>query len=149
MNRLFEWYSGVPRYVLALALAEFKELGGNEDSALDSLVEELTRAINQASVMKIIHAHQTGSRDGEYSHRVLGTPNKILLTFNWHGRQVKLRTRCWTDLYRKFGLTRSSSSNLLTTKTMAIYADLCLSRTRTPRCGMAEVFKPVNLAEIR
>ncbi|EFP82250.2 uncharacterized protein PGTG_07647 [Puccinia graminis f. sp. tritici CRL 75-36-700-3] len=70
MDRLFEWYGGVPRYVVDLASVEF-EKHGNEDEVVRDLVRNLTQAVYKGQVTDIKKAHDSGTREGEYSHRVL------------------------------------------------------------------------------
>ncbi|POV94675.1 hypothetical protein PSTT_16723 [Puccinia striiformis] len=67
MDQLYEWHGGVPRYVLELASSRFKALG-DEDAVVDTLVEELTEAINKGRITDIVNAHAARTRDGEYSH---------------------------------------------------------------------------------
>ncbi|KAI7959600.1 hypothetical protein MJO28_003391 [Puccinia striiformis f. sp. tritici] len=71
MDKLFDWYGGVPRYVLARALDEFTESGGNEKVAVGTVLAILKRAIGKGSLTGIIKAHEAEHLDGEYSHRVL------------------------------------------------------------------------------
>ncbi|KAA1070462.1 hypothetical protein PGT21_012770 [Puccinia graminis f. sp. tritici] len=72
MARLFEWYGGVPRYVLELASFQFKALGGNEDAVFKPLVAELTQAINRGGgVIGFIKAHQNQTCEAKNSHCVL------------------------------------------------------------------------------
>ncbi|KAH9456898.1 hypothetical protein Pst134EA_020808 [Puccinia striiformis f. sp. tritici] len=68
---LYDWYGGVPRYVLARALDEFAGNGGNEDAAVGTVVAILKKAIGQGSLTSIIKAHEAEHLDGEYSHHVL------------------------------------------------------------------------------
>ncbi|KAI7947563.1 hypothetical protein MJO28_009471 [Puccinia striiformis f. sp. tritici] len=93
MERLFEWYGGVPRYVLALASSQFR-CGGKEDDVGDVLVAELTSAIKKHKVSDILNAHQDRNRAGAYSHRVLHiwnhpSGNPFLFHVAWASRQVE------------------------------------------------------------
>ncbi|PLW37705.1 hypothetical protein PCANC_17147 [Puccinia coronata f. sp. avenae] len=94
MRRLFEWYGGVPRFVVARAKDQLEKLGGDEEAALEQLVDDLTQAIKQTSMREIIDSHRFRSRDGEYSHRVLHlcrVPKKSLNHFQleWASSQVE------------------------------------------------------------
>ncbi|KNE96912.1 hypothetical protein PSTG_09778 [Puccinia striiformis f. sp. tritici PST-78] len=111
MERLFEWYGGVPRYVLALPSSLFESLGGKEDDVGDVLVAELTCAIKKHKVSDIVSAHQDRNRAGAYSHRVLHIwnhpgGNPFLFRVAWASRQVesavliRLQQESRTDLRR-------------------------------------------------
>ncbi|KAI7946349.1 hypothetical protein MJO29_010876 [Puccinia striiformis f. sp. tritici] len=71
MDRLYDWYGGVPQYVLACASDEFTGNGGNEDAAVGTVVAILKKAIGKGSLTSIIKAQEAEHLDGEYSHRVL------------------------------------------------------------------------------
>ncbi|POV94437.1 hypothetical protein PSHT_16223, partial [Puccinia striiformis] len=71
MDRLYDWYGGVPQYVLARASDEFTGNGGNEDAAVGTVVAILKKAIGKGSLTSIIKAQEAEHLDGEYSHRVL------------------------------------------------------------------------------
>ncbi|KNF06045.1 hypothetical protein PSTG_00560 [Puccinia striiformis f. sp. tritici PST-78] len=93
MDQLYEWHGGVPRYVLELASSRFKALG-DEDAVVDTLVEELTEAINKGRITDIVNAHAARTRDGEYSHRVLHicshpSGNHYRFHVAWASRQVE------------------------------------------------------------
>ncbi|EHS62640.1 uncharacterized protein PGTG_22635 [Puccinia graminis f. sp. tritici CRL 75-36-700-3] len=93
MDRVFEWYGGVPRYVLARASTEFKRKGGNEDAAFEEVNQSLTEAINRGGIMDVIKAYQAETPDGQYSHRVVhifSHPSGELTRFHlsWASDQV-------------------------------------------------------------
>ncbi|KAI9626555.1 hypothetical protein KEM48_010384, partial [Puccinia striiformis f. sp. tritici PST-130] len=93
MDQLYEWHGGVPRYVLELASSRFKALG-DKDAVVDTLVEELTEAINKGRITDIVNAHAARTRDGEYSHRVLHicshpSGNHYRFHVAWASRQVE------------------------------------------------------------
>ncbi|KNF02627.1 hypothetical protein PSTG_04222 [Puccinia striiformis f. sp. tritici PST-78] len=71
MDKLFDWYGGVLQYVLARALDEFTESGGNKKVAVGTVLAILKRAIGKGSLTGIIKVHEAEHLDGEYSHRVL------------------------------------------------------------------------------
>ncbi|KAI7960553.1 hypothetical protein MJO29_005621 [Puccinia striiformis f. sp. tritici] len=73
MNNLFDWYGGVPRYVIQKASEEYANgtALGDEKAVFERLIAILTAAINKGSIRKIIQAHQDRNREGEHSHRVL------------------------------------------------------------------------------
>ncbi|KNE94666.1 hypothetical protein PSTG_12028 [Puccinia striiformis f. sp. tritici PST-78] len=71
MDRLYDWYGGVPQYVLARASDEFTGNGGNEDAAVGTVVAILKKAIGKGSLTSIIKAQEAEHLDGEYSHHVL------------------------------------------------------------------------------
>ncbi|PLW49689.1 hypothetical protein PCASD_02275 [Puccinia coronata f. sp. avenae] len=94
MRRLFEWYGGVPRFVVARAKDQLKKLDGDEEAVLEKMVGDLTQAISGVPMRKIIELHLARSRDGEYSHHVLHLcrhPKKGLRQFQlaWASSQVK------------------------------------------------------------
>ncbi|KAA1117814.1 hypothetical protein PGT21_050024 [Puccinia graminis f. sp. tritici] len=93
MDRVFKWYGGVPRYVLARASTEFKRKGGNEDAAFQAVNRSLTEAINRGGIMDAIKAYQSKTTDGQYSHRVIhifSHPSGELTQFHlsWASDQV-------------------------------------------------------------
>ncbi|KAI7955186.1 hypothetical protein MJO28_005586 [Puccinia striiformis f. sp. tritici] len=73
MNNLFDWYGGVPRYVIQKASEEYANgtALGDKKAVFERLIAILTAAINKGSIRKIIQAHQDRNREGEHSHRVL------------------------------------------------------------------------------
>ncbi|OAV99420.1 hypothetical protein PTTG_12180 [Puccinia triticina 1-1 BBBD Race 1] len=71
MGQLFEWYGGVPRYVLEIPSTEFKFSDRNEKDVVRKLVANLKYAIGKVSLTGLIKAHQARNRDGEFSHCVL------------------------------------------------------------------------------
>ena len=71
MNQLFDWCGGVPRYVLQFASTEYESNSGDVEAAVQTVVDILTDAIDRGSLNDIIEAHQSRSREGDYSHRVL------------------------------------------------------------------------------
>ncbi|PLW32910.1 hypothetical protein PCANC_17104 [Puccinia coronata f. sp. avenae] len=71
MDELFDWFGGVPRYVLAFASTHFKSSGGDKHAVVKGLVDIVKEAIGKGSLTDIIKAHVARRREGEYSHRVL------------------------------------------------------------------------------
>ncbi|KNF04340.1 hypothetical protein PSTG_02683 [Puccinia striiformis f. sp. tritici PST-78] len=71
MDRLFNWYGGVPRYVLDFASSKYKATGSNEEAVFQKLHKIITDAMSQGSMADILNAHKHIRRGGEYSHRVL------------------------------------------------------------------------------
>jgi predicted metallopeptidase len=71
MDRLIDWYGGVPRYVLELASARFKALDGNEDAVLQELVGKVNLELNQRSPIDFFKSLQVAEIDGNYPHLVI------------------------------------------------------------------------------
>ncbi|KAI7937451.1 hypothetical protein MJO29_014766, partial [Puccinia striiformis f. sp. tritici] len=71
MDAAFEWFGGVPRYVLEKASAGHKALG-TVKTALAALLKELTLAIHKEKLDDIVRAHQNGTLEN-HSHRVIHT----------------------------------------------------------------------------
>jgi hypothetical protein len=93
MDQVFEWYGGVPRYVLAQASTEFNRKDDNEDAAFQEVNQSLTEAINRGGIMDVIKAYQAETTDGQYSHRVIhifSHPSGELTQFHlsWASDQV-------------------------------------------------------------
>ncbi|POV96781.1 hypothetical protein PSHT_14945 [Puccinia striiformis] len=96
MNNLFDWYGGVPRYVIQKVSEEYANgtALGDEKAVFERLIAILTAAINKGSIRKIIQAHQDRNREGEHSHRVLHLcrhPNGNLNQFHvaWASLEVE------------------------------------------------------------
>ncbi|EFP92655.2 uncharacterized protein PGTG_18833 [Puccinia graminis f. sp. tritici CRL 75-36-700-3] len=94
MDRVFEWYGGVPRYVLARASTEFKRKGGDEDAAFRAVNQRLTEAIYRGGIMDVMKAYQAKTPDGQFSHRVVhiySHPSGELTRFHlsWASHQVE------------------------------------------------------------
>ncbi|KAA1080753.1 hypothetical protein PGT21_019414 [Puccinia graminis f. sp. tritici] len=94
MDRVFEWYGGVPRYVLARASTEFKQKGGDEDAAFQAVNQRLTEAINRGGIMDVMKAFQAKTPDGQFSHRVVhiySHPSGALTRYHlsWASHQVE------------------------------------------------------------
>ncbi|KAA1074723.1 hypothetical protein PGT21_017069 [Puccinia graminis f. sp. tritici] len=105
MDRVFEWYGGVPRYVLARASTEFKRKGGNEDAAFQAVNQRLTEAINRGGIMDVMKAFQAKTPDGQFSHRVVhiySHPSGELTRYHlsWASHQVEsaMTKRCEQEL---------------------------------------------------
>jgi hypothetical protein len=71
MDQLFDWYGGVPRYVLEFASTVYGSNGGDVKAAVQTVVDILTEAMGRGSLSDILKAHEARLREGEYSHRVL------------------------------------------------------------------------------
>ncbi|KAA1100508.1 hypothetical protein PGTUg99_015459 [Puccinia graminis f. sp. tritici] len=71
MDRLFDWYGGVPRYVLELASARLKALDGNEEAVLQEMVAKVKLALDQSSPFEFFQALQAASISGDHPHLVI------------------------------------------------------------------------------
>ncbi|POW06155.1 hypothetical protein PSHT_10470 [Puccinia striiformis] len=70
MERLYNWFGGVPRYVLAHASNEYKAMGNDEEAVFKKLYPILTSAMNKRSMIEIMEAHDARTSEGEYSHHL-------------------------------------------------------------------------------
>lgn len=71
MDRLFEWYGGVPRYVLQHASIMLAIPGATENSVVEKLVRDLKEAVSSHKLSDLQNSFKDEISDGPFSHRIL------------------------------------------------------------------------------
>jgi hypothetical protein len=93
MDELFDWYGGVPRYVLHIASDQLAH-GEKAEDVVQYLEIQMIGAIHKDTISVLIKAHRDRLADGQFSHRVLHLcrhPNNNLANFqsDWASSKVE------------------------------------------------------------